>query len=174
MARSPGGTDRGPATACATCQVDTERVGPTTKNASSAICRGYADAMPMPKRSSVDDFFAQLNDVQRPHLEALRELSLDADPEAREELKWNLPVYVSGETTNLWMLQNFKNHCSLRFPPTFFATQKQKAAVEAAGYEAGEGFIKLPYDRELPTDLLKALMRERVEYEATGVGWNDR
>jgi hypothetical protein len=35
--------------------------------------------MPMPKRSSVDDFFAQLNDVQRPHLEALRELSLDAD-----------------------------------------------------------------------------------------------
>jgi hypothetical protein len=30
--------------------------------------------MPMPKRSSVDDFFAQLNDVQRPHLEALREL----------------------------------------------------------------------------------------------------
>ena len=71
------------------------------------------------------------------------------------------------------MLQNFKNHCSLRFPPPFFATQK--AAVEAAGYEAGEGFIKLPYDRELPTGLLKALMRARVdEYEATGAGWNDR
>ena len=134
---------------------------------------GYADAMPMPKRSSVDDFFAQLNDVQRPHLEALRELSLDADPEAREELKWNLPVYVRGEKTNLWTLQNFKNHCSLRFPPPFFATQK--AAVEAAGYEAGEGFIKLPYDRELPTELLKALMQARVEeYETTGAGWNDR
>ena len=129
--------------------------------------------MPMPKRSSVDDFFAQLNDVQRPHLEALRELSRDADPEAREELKWNLPVYVRGEKTNLWMLQNFKNHCSLRFPPPFFATQK--AAVEAAGYQAGEGFIKLPYDRELPTELLKALMQARVEeYETTGADWNDR
>ena len=98
--------------------------------------------MPMPKRSSVDDFFAQLNGVQRPHLEALRELSRDADPEVREELKWNLPVYVRGEKTSLWMLQNFKNHCSLRFPPPFFATQK--GAVEAAGFEAGEGFIKLP------------------------------
>jgi uncharacterized protein YdhG (YjbR/CyaY superfamily) len=129
--------------------------------------------MPMPKRSSVDDFFAQLNDVQRPHLEALREISLNADPQAREELKWNLPVYVRGETTNLWMLQNFKNHCSLRFPPAFFAAQK--AAVQAAGYEAGEGFIKLPYDRDLPTGLLKALMRARVEeYRATGAGWNDR
>ena len=39
---------------------------------------------------------------------------------------------------------------------------------EAAGYETGAGFIKLLYDRELPTDLLKALMQARVdEYEAT-------
>ncbi len=28
--------------------------------------------MPMPKRTSVDDYFAQLDDYQRPHLEALR------------------------------------------------------------------------------------------------------
>src|ERR1700722_15795027 len=117
--------------------------------------------MPMPKRASVDDYFKQLNDDHRPHLETLRELSLDADPQAREELKWNLPTYVRGENTNLWMLQNFKNHCSLRFNPPFFATQK--AAVEAAGYEAGEGFIKLPYNRELPTELLRALMRARIE-----------
>lgn len=123
--------------------------------------------MPMPKRASVDDFFARLDDVQRPHLEALRTLSRDADPKAREELRWNLPAYVRGENTSLWMLQNFKNHCSLRFSPPFFATQK--AAVENAGYEAGEGFVKLPYDRELPTELLKALMRARVEeYETTG------
>jgi uncharacterized protein YdhG (YjbR/CyaY superfamily) len=122
--------------------------------------------MPMPKRKSVDDFFAQLSDGQRPHLETLRKLSLEADPEAQEELKWNLPVYVRGEKTNLWMLQNFKKHCSLRFSPPFFGTQK--AAVEAAGYESGEGFIKLPYDRELPTELLKALMQARVEeYETT-------
>jgi uncharacterized protein YdhG (YjbR/CyaY superfamily) len=129
--------------------------------------------MPMPKRSSVEDFFAQLTDRQRPHLEVLRDLSRHADPEAREELKWNLPVYVRGENTTLWMLQNFKNHCSVRLPPPFFATRK--AAVEAAGFEAGAGFIKLPYDRELPTGLVTELMRGRVEeYEATGAGWNDR
>lgn len=73
--------------------------------------------MPMPKRTSVDDFFAQLDGVQRPHLEALRALSAEVDPEAREVLKWNLPVYVRGENTNQWMLQNFKHHCSLRFSP---------------------------------------------------------
>ena len=129
--------------------------------------------MPSPKRASVDDFFAQLTDVQRPHLDALRQLSRAADPEAREELKWNLPVYVRADKTSLWMLQSYKNHCSLRFPPPFFATQK--AAVQDAGFDAGEGFIKLPYERELPTELLKALMQARVEeYEATGAGWSDR
>jgi uncharacterized protein YdhG (YjbR/CyaY superfamily) len=120
----------------------------------------------MPKRASVDDFFDQLDEGQRPHLEALRTLSAEVDPEAREVLKWNLPVYVRGDNTNLWMLQNFKHHCSLRFNPPFFATQR--AAVEAAGFEAGEGFIKLPYARELPTELLKRLMRARVrEFETS-------
>ena len=125
--------------------------------------------MPMPKRSNVDDYFAQLSEVQRPHLEALRKLSLEVDPKAREELKWNLPVYVRGDKTNLWMLQNFKNHCSLRFNPPFFAGHK--AAVETAGYEYGEGFIKLPYTTRLPTQLLKKLMRARVrEYEKAEAG----
>jgi uncharacterized protein YdhG (YjbR/CyaY superfamily) len=67
----------------------------------------------------------------------------------------------------LWTLQNFKRHCSLRFSTEFFASQK--AAVEASGYEAGEGFVKLPYGRALPTRLLKELMRARVkDYESTG------
>jgi uncharacterized protein YdhG (YjbR/CyaY superfamily) len=123
--------------------------------------------MPMPKRVSVDDYFAQLSDTQRPHLEALRMLSRKADPKAREELKWNLPTYVHGENTNLWMLQNFKNHCSLRFTPAFFATQK--GAVKAAGFDAGAGFVRLPYDRELPTKLLQSLMKARLaDYDTSG------
>lgn len=117
--------------------------------------------MPMPKRTSVDDYFAQLPDEQRPHLEALRKLSRQAAPRAAEVLKWNLPVYVDGERTNLWMLQNFKHHCSLRFTPEFFASHRQ--AVEAAGYEAGEGFIKLPYTRPLPSKVLRSLMKARLD-----------
>jgi uncharacterized protein YdhG (YjbR/CyaY superfamily) len=124
------------------------------------ITPAYADVMPMPKRTDVDDYFAKLDDFQRPHLEELRGLSRKADPKAREVLKWNLPTYVRGDNTNLWMLQNFKNHCSLRFSTDFFATQK--AAVEAAGFESGAGFIKLPYSRDLPAKLLKALMQARV------------
>lgn len=117
--------------------------------------------MPMPKRTDTDDFFAKLEDHQRDHLEALRSLSRKVAPSAREELKWNLPTYVLGENTNLWMLQNFKRHCSLRFAPEFFAPQKKR--VEHAGEESGAGFIKLPYDRELPMRLLSSVMRARLD-----------
>jgi uncharacterized protein YdhG (YjbR/CyaY superfamily) len=68
------------------------------------------------------------------------------------------------------MLQSYKQHCSLRFPTRQFVSQR--AAVEAAGYEAGEGFIKLPYDRELPVALLKRLIKARLDdYTSTGAGW---
>jgi len=121
--------------------------------------------MPMPKRESVEDYFAQLEPTQRPHLEALRALSREVDPLAREVLKWNLPVYVRGENTNQWMLQNFKHHCSLRFSPEFFA--EHQPLVHTAGWEFGAGFVKLPYSRELPIALLEQLMRARVaEFEA--------
>ena len=117
--------------------------------------------MPMPRRTDVDDYFAKLEDQQRDHLETLRSLSQNVAPTAREELKWNLPTYVLGDNTNLWMLQNFKRHCSLRFTPEFFATQKGR--VEGAGEESGAGFVKLPYDRELPIDLLESVMRARLD-----------
>ena len=125
--------------------------------------------MPMPRRTNPDDYYAQLPAVARPHLTALRELCRKGLPDAEETLHWNNPVFVQRDT-RLVMLQSFKAHCSLRFPTRQFAGQR--AAVEAAGYEAGEGFIKLPFDRDLPVGLLEQLLAARLaEYEATGAGW---
>lgn len=68
------------------------------------------------------------------------------------------------------MLQSYKQHCSLRFPTRLFASQTE--AVEAAGYETGEGFIKLPYSDDLPIALLERFINARLdEFEATGAGW---
>lgn len=125
--------------------------------------------MPSPKRADPDDFFAQLPDVAVPHLTKLRELCQQGLPKADEQLRWNNPAFMQ-DGTPLLMLQSFKAHGSLRFPTRFFATQIE--AVEAAGYDAGEGFIKLPYDRELPVPLLKRLIKARLtEYRETGLGW---
>jgi uncharacterized protein YdhG (YjbR/CyaY superfamily) len=125
--------------------------------------------MAMPRRNDVDDFFNHLDPIARPHLDELRRLSRAAAPIAREELKWNLPAYVLDST--LWLLQAFKQHAALRFPLRIVGAHR--AEIEAAGYPAGAGMIKLPYDRELPVDLLTLLMKARFdEYQATGAKWS--
>ena len=125
--------------------------------------------MPSPKRADLDDYYAQLPDAAVPHLTKLRELCKKGLPKADEVLHWNNPAFVQ-DGTRLVMLQSYKQHCSLRFPTRLFASQRE--AVEAAGYEAGEGFIKLPYDRDLPVPLLERLIQARLdEFEATGAGW---
>ena len=99
----------------------------------------------------------------------MRDLCRDGLPKAEEALHWNNPAFVQ-DGTRLLMIQSYKQHCSLRFPTRQFASQRE--AVEAARYEAGEGFIKLPYDRELPVALLERLIKARLdEFEATGAGW---
>jgi uncharacterized protein YdhG (YjbR/CyaY superfamily) len=125
--------------------------------------------MPSPKRADLDDYYAQLPANAAGHLAILRELCRQGLPHAEEALHWNNPAFVQ-DGTRLLMLQSYKQHCSLRFPTRQFATQRD--AVEAAGFEAGEGFIKLPYDRELPIPLLQQLITARLdEFKATGAGW---
>jgi uncharacterized protein YdhG (YjbR/CyaY superfamily) len=128
--------------------------------------------MPSPKRASVDDYFAQLDEVARPHLEKLRELSLAADADLVETLHWNQPVYLK-DGVRLWMLQAFNQHCSLRFPTHQFGPHR--AEVKAAGYVSGEGFIKLPFEQSLPVGLLRRLIGYRLEeFAQTGSCWSIR
>lgn len=115
--------------------------------------------MPSPKRESPQDFFDQLQEHQRPHLERLRGISLSYAPPVTEALHWNTPAYLGGKD-RLWMLQAFGKHCSLRFTPDFFDAWQDEVA--AAGQESGAGFLKLPYDREIPEDLCRRLIEAKL------------
>jgi len=127
--------------------------------------------MPAPKVASVEEFFARLDDVQRPHLEALRELSLAGaeGSDVVEALKFNFPAYVDG--TMVWTLQTFKHHCSIRFPVSFFAGRRDEAI--AAGYEAIEGALKIRWDQEVPEAIIRGLIAERIaDFEAGNTAWS--
>jgi uncharacterized protein YdhG (YjbR/CyaY superfamily) len=126
--------------------------------------------MPSPKRASLDDYFAQLTDTQAPHVARLRELSLAAAPGIEEKLAWNNPAYHLDDV-RLWMIQSYEEHCSLRFPPHQFSAHRSE--VEQAGYEAGEGFLKVRYDQDFPDDLAARLIGYRLEeYAETGSTWS--
>ena len=115
--------------------------------------------MPAPSRSSVDDFLGALEDRQRPHLDRLRALSLSIDDQVVEGLSYNFPAYrLDGD--QLWMLQAFTNHCSVRFDTDWFGEHQEEVAE--AGFDHGAGFIKLPYSRDVPADLVTSLLTARV------------
>ncbi|MCI1746649.1 MAG: DUF1801 domain-containing protein [Acidipropionibacterium sp.] len=120
-------------------------------------------------RSNVADYYERLPEIAQPHLAALRGLCRGELPDAEEVLHWNTPAFVQ-DGTRLLMLQSFKKHASLRFPTRYFASVEHE--VVSAGFEAGAGFIKLPYDVELPIELLRRLIAgRRVEFESTGAAW---
>ena len=126
--------------------------------------------MPSPKRVDLDDYFAQLDATQTPHVTRLRELSLAAAPGIVEKLAWNNPAYHLDDV-RLWMIQSYKQHCSLRFPPHQFGPHR--AEVEEAGYEAGEGFLKIRYEQDFPEALCQRLIGYRLEeYAETGSTWS--
>jgi uncharacterized protein YdhG (YjbR/CyaY superfamily) len=122
--------------------------------------------------ASVDEFFARLSDVERPHMQTLRRLSLEAGAAAgvRDELKWNFPAYTLG--TMVWTLQCFKNHCSIRFPVTFFAPYRDEVA--AAGYEAIEGALKIFWGQQVPEALISKLIKARIaDFQAGNTKWSE-
>jgi uncharacterized protein YdhG (YjbR/CyaY superfamily) len=131
--------------------------------------------MPSPKVANVDAFFAKLGDAERQHLETLRALSLAEAKKAGlvETLKWNWPTYTPSSGPGMvWMLQCFKKHCSLRFPMRFFADHR--AEVAAAGYEAIEGALKLPWEQKVPKALVTKLLRARIrDFEAGNTAWSE-
>ncbi len=68
----------------------------------------------------------------------------------------------------LVVMSGHKQHMNL------VGTPSTKAAFEKelAGYETGKGSIKLPYDKQLPTELIKAFVLYRAnEYRKNGVKW---
>ncbi len=127
--------------------------------------------MPAPKVPSVDEFFDRLDDVQRPHLEALRRISLGSAEGTGvvEALKWNFPAYAKG--TMVWTLQCFTQHCSVRFPVSFFA--QHRAEAQAAGYEAIEGALKIRWDQDVPEAMVRELIAARIDdFDAGNTAWS--
>lgn len=130
--------------------------------------------MPFPKVSDADEYFARLGEIERPHMERLRELSLSgaAAGGVEETVKWNTPAYAKGpKATMVWMLQCFKHHCSIRFPVPFFGAYRDEAA--AAGYEAIEGALKIRWAQEVPEALVAKLIVARIEdFDAGNIAWS--
>lgn len=116
---------------------------------------------------NVDEYIASFSDRRRrDFLTRLRELCRAEAPTAAESLKWGNPAYSLGAI--LFMFAGYSKHANFAFTPS----TKDAFAHRLGDFETGKGTIKLPYDRDIPTELLTEMIAHRIrEFEVDGVKW---
>ena len=105
------------------------------------------------KPKTVDEYIAGQDERVRPKLNELRAILKAALPDAEECISWSMPTYRKGK--NLIHFAASKKHLGL-YPGGEAASV---FADELSGYDVSKGTIRLPYDRDLPAELIGQIAR---------------
>lgn len=107
---------------------------------------------------AVNEYIANFEDDVRERLTAMRETIRLAAPDAIESLSYGMPAYkLNGKP--LVYFAGFPHHIG------FYATPNGHEAFqkEFAPYKQGKGSVQFPLDQPLPLELVKKVVRFRVQ-----------
>jgi len=102
---------------------------------------------------TVEEYIGIQEEGVQGKLRELRQILREAIPEAEECIAWSMPTYRKGR--NLIHFAAFRHHIGL-YPGGEATTV---FADELTGFQVSKGTIRLPYDRELPVQLIQAIAR---------------
>ena len=103
------------------------------------------------KPKTIDEYIAAQDEAVRPKLNEVRAILRSALPDAQERISWSMPTYWKGQ--NLIHFAASKKHIGI-YPGGEATTV---FAEELAGIDVSKGTIRLPYDKELPAELIKKI-----------------
>jgi uncharacterized protein YdhG (YjbR/CyaY superfamily) len=120
------------------------------------------------KPKTVDEYIESFSGEQKSKLAEIRRIIRSALPDTTEALKWGAPATIDKDGMILIVFSGHKNHMNLVGTPSTREAFKDKLT----DFETGKGSIKLPYDKELPKDLIKDfVLYRKKEYRDNGVKW---
>ena len=109
------------------------------------------------KINSIDTYIAQFPDDVQARLQKLRTTILKLAPGASEAMSYQIPTFkLNG---NLVHFAAFKKHIGFYPGATGIAAFQD----ELAGYKSAKGSVQFPLDQALPLDLVKKIVKFRVE-----------
>jgi uncharacterized protein YdhG (YjbR/CyaY superfamily) len=108
--------------------------------------------------ATVDEYIAQFPDEVQGILEKIRTTIREAAPEAEERIGYGMPGYYQGGAL-VWFAAH-KRHIGL-YPHT--QTIKEIFKEELSKYPATKGSIHFLLDQEIPYDLIRRIVEQRVE-----------
>jgi uncharacterized protein YdhG (YjbR/CyaY superfamily) len=107
--------------------------------------------------TTIDQYIAASPEELRPLLTEMRATIKSAAPEATERISYRIPTFCLHG--NLVHFAAFRNHIG------FYPTPSAIAAFEdeLRPYEKAKGSVRFPIDEPLPLDLIRSIVRFRVE-----------
>ena len=105
------------------------------------------------KPRTVDEYIEGQDESVRPRLREVRAIIRAAIPEAEERMSWSMPTYWRGR--NLIHFAASKKHLGIY--PGGEATTVFAEALR--GWDVSKGTLRIPWDRELPAELIGEIAR---------------
>jgi uncharacterized protein YdhG (YjbR/CyaY superfamily) len=106
---------------------------------------------------TVDEYIAAFPNEVQDLLEKIRATIRQTAPDAQETISYQMPTFVLHGA--LVHFAAFKNH--IGFYPTPNGIEEFEDAL--SGYASGKGSAKFPLDEPIPFDLIRKIVRFRVE-----------
>ena len=113
----------------------------------------------MPDPTTIDEYLATLPDDRRAAMQQIRQAIRAGAPDATEVITYKMPGFKT-HGRFLVSFDAFKRHYSL-FPAS--GPVVEQLGDRVAPYLAGQGTIRFPADRPIPTDLISDIVRIRVD-----------
>lgn len=102
---------------------------------------------------TIDDYINLQPEGIRPLLNTIKNVIHDTIPEAEEKISWRMPTYY--KNSNIIHFAAFKNHIGL-YPGD---EAIKHFASELVNYKTSKGAIQIPYNSELPIELIIKITR---------------
>ena len=102
---------------------------------------------------TIDEYILAQNEAVQPRLREIQEIFRAAFPDAEERISWSMPTYWKGR--NIIHFAASMKHLGL-YPGGEATTV---FADELKGFDVSKGTIRLPWNKELPTELIQRIAR---------------
>jgi len=106
---------------------------------------------------TIDEYIDSAPQVVHEKLKAIRAVIKEEAPDAIEKISYQMPTFA--QKGNLVHFAVFKNH--IGFYPAPSGIEHFKG--ELARYKTSKGAIQFPLDEEIPFDLIREIVRFRVQ-----------
>lgn len=112
----------------------------------------------MSKPETIDEYVSGFSEAVQAILQQVRQAIHQAAPNATEAISYAIPTFKLRDK-NLIHFAAFNDHIGLYATPAGHAI----FAEELSRYKSGKGSVQFPLDEPMPLDLIKRIVRFRVE-----------